>query len=379
MFDSLQRSWDLLSESLGVLARDQRLLWFPVLSAITTLVVNLTFLLPLYAGGLLDDAALRHSLRHGDSATYFLLFVFYYVNYFITIFFNSALVGAAGLSLEGVPATVNDGLRMAGDRLGRIAYWTLIASTVGLLLRAFESRTGRAGRFLTVLLGIAWSLLTYFIVPVLVFEDRPVFDSVDRAVALFRKAWGEEVTGGLSFGLIGLLASLPAFFVVFASFKSHSLLGLGLALSYLLFLATVSSAAKGVFTAALYRYAAHAEAPSWFSGNVIQRAFASPGGGISFHPAPHQTQPAVPASLLSVEVVSSETGNTYLIRAQAGPAVYHASYTLQAADPGFQPDSWQPGTPLQLRIHGDWLLVSGPGSPELWCHFLKEKAAPHAH
>jgi uncharacterized protein DUF6159 len=376
MFDSLQRSWDLLTESISVLARDKRLLLFPVLSAIATVLVTLTFLMPLYASGALENLALKDSLRHGDSATYFLLFLFYYVNYFVTVFFNSALVAAAGLFLEGVPATVNDGLRVAGNRLGRIAYWTLIASTVGWLLRAVQGRAGRAGSLISGLFGIAWSLITYFIVPVIVFEDRPVFDSIDRSVTLFREAWGEEATSGVGFSLIWLLASIPAFLLVCATFRSHFMVGIGLAFFYFLFLATVGSAAKGVFTVALYRYAAHAEAPSWFSGNLIQSAFASHSGGISFGPAPDKTNPAIEALLLNVELIPSETRDTYLIRAQAGQTVYHASYRLEAVDPGFQPDSWQPGTPLKLRIYGDWLLISGPGCPQLWCHFFKV-AAPH--
>src|SRR5215470_13189549 len=126
MFERIPRTWDLLWESLSLLARDKRLLLFPVISAIATILINLTFLMPLFAIGVLENITLREHLRHGDSATYAVLFLFYYINYFVTIFFNSALVAAAGMALEGADVTVSDALGVAASRLGKIAYWAFV-------------------------------------------------------------------------------------------------------------------------------------------------------------------------------------------------------------------------------------------------------------
>jgi hypothetical protein len=372
MFESLQRSWDLLSESLSLLARDKRLLLFPIISAITTILVNLTFLMPLFASGMLSNVMLSDRLRHGDSATYGFLFVFYYINYFVTVFFNSALVAAAGMALEGAHVTLSAGLAVAGSRLGRIAYWTFIASTIGLVLRAIQNQAGRAGRAAAGLFGMAWSLVTYFIIPVMVFEDRPVFDSIDRSVKLFRKAWGEEATSGFGFGLIWMLASIPGFLLISFGGRARNLETATLGFFYFILLATLASAVRGIFTAALYRYAAHAEVPNWFSSHLIQGAFVSRGGGDEIQLGLTGNQPAIKGQLTDVEEIPGETQSTYLIRVKAGKTIYRASYEVDAIDPGFRPDSWNPGTPLELRISGKWLVISGPGCSGLWCPFFKD-------
>jgi hypothetical protein len=360
-----------LNESFSVLARDKRLLVFPLASFLATAGVVFSFAIPLYLSGAINDAALRNTFKSGTSVTYLLLFAFYYANYFVTIFFNSALVGAAGLFLAGGPATVGGGLRLAAKRIGRIASWTLVATTVGVVLRALERRTGR--NIVAGIFGIAWSLITYLIVPVLVFEDRPVFESVDRSVALFRKAWGEELTGGLGFGLIGMLAAVPSLLFIAAGYQRHFVLGVSAALVYGLILASAGSAAKGIFTASLYRYAASGDQPAWFSSSLIEGAFAPASGAKGGRTAVGQTS-AITATLLSVETIPSDTADTFLIRAQAANTVYHASYTREAVDVNFEPESWLPGTALEISEYGEWLFIKGPGAPRLCCHFFKVAA-----
>ena len=380
MLDSIARSWGLLRESLSVLRQNKRLLCFPVLSAISTVVVCVSFILPLYAGGAIGHPGSKDIPRSSESTDFVILFVFYYMNYFITIFFNSALVAAAGRSLERAPATVHDGLRTAGNRIGRIAYWALLATTVALLLSLFKRRTGPAGRAASALFGVAWSLVTYFMVPVIVFEDRPVWESIDRSMTLCRRAWGEEASSGIGFGLIWLLASTPALIVGFASFRARSMMGVGFAVLYLLLLATVSSATKAIFTAALYRYAVHAQGPSWFSSDLLSSAFAPGDNGTLFDTPADETKPLVDASLLDVSVIplekGLERGEMYVLRVKAGETEYHASYALNELDSGFRADSWKCGTALKLRINGRRLLISGPGCAALWCHFTK---APVSH
>ena len=378
MFDSLERSWSLLRESLAVLMRNKRLLWFPVLSALSTAVIVVSVLLPVYVSGALGR--LTAILNKGDSTSYALWFIFYCVHYFIVIFFNSALVGAAGRSLAGESATVNDGLRMAGNRIGRIAYWAVFATTVSLLLSVFRRRAatvGPAGRVASGVLSVAWSLVTYFIVPVLVFEDRPVLESIDRSMALCRKAWGEQASSGIGFGLIWLLASTPALIWAYLSFKSHSMTGLVTAAVYLMMLSTVSSAAKGIFTTALYRYAAHS-GPNWFANDLLSGAFDG-GKGTLFGAAGDDARPVLDGSLIDVKVIPLEKGldrgELYIMRIRAGATEYHASYPLGELEPGFRADSWESGTRLELRIDGDRMEISGPGCPGLRCHFTTARAS----
>ena len=371
MAGTLQNSWDLLSQSFSVLRKEKQLLFFPVLSAISTSLVIASFLLPLYASGELVQMAGKDFLKNAYAGTLLILFAFYYLTSFTTLFFNAALIASSGLVLKGYPASVSTGLRMAAARMGRIAYWALVASTIGWLLRAISNRGSRVGRFVSGIFGVGWAMLTYFILPVIIFEDIPVFQAMDRSVALVRKAWGEEAVGGVSFSILWFLAALPGFALIGYSSHVHSAVGIVAGVLYFLLLATVAPAATGVYTVAVYDYAAHSELPLGSRDRWVHDAYSSDNRSNSL-----ASEPVIEATLLSVEVMSSATGDTFLIRAQAGNTVYHASYSVEAIDGGFRADEWPPSTLVKLRVQGKWLIVSGPGSGEIPCHYF-QVAAPH--
>jgi len=85
---------------------------------------------------------------------------FYILAYFIGLFFNTALVGAAMIRLDGGNPIVGDGLRSAWSRVGRIFGYACIAATVGMFLRALEDRVGWIGTIIVKLIGVAWAIAT---------------------------------------------------------------------------------------------------------------------------------------------------------------------------------------------------------------------------
>lgn len=270
MFASLENTWGLTKQSFAVLRADKEILLFPVMSAAAAILVTLTFFIPLLLTGALQSSG----EARGSVANLVVLFAFYYANYFVIVFFNSAMVACASIRLSGGAPTVGDGLRVARSRLGRIALWALVASTVGLLLRLLEERARKLSRLVIALLGATWTLLTYFMIPVLVFEDLTIGDSLRRSAELFRRNWGEEVVSGFSFGLLFFLLAIPGFLLGFLGFAVHPVAGVAVLALYFLVLAAVASAVKGIFVVALYRYATQGEVPSAFSPHLVQGAFA---------------------------------------------------------------------------------------------------------
>jgi hypothetical protein len=181
-------------------------------------------------------------------------------------------MGCANIRLSGGQPTVGAGFRMALSRVGPIAVWALVAASVGLVLSSLRDRRNQLMSFVAAGLNLAWSLITYLIVPVLLFEDRGVFGSLHRSEQLFRSHWGEQVAGSFGFGLLSTLLSIPAVLLALACWRVDPIAGIILAAVYLLILATVTSAVKGVFTVALYRYATAGSAPSGFSADAIDGA-----------------------------------------------------------------------------------------------------------
>jgi len=270
MFDRMSRTWELTKQSFAVIAADKRLLIFPVLSGIAVIIVSISFLIPVLASGTLENP-------QTTGTDYVVMFLFYFANYFVVLFFNCALVACANICLSGGHATVKDGLSAAWSRLPRIFLWAIVAATVGFLIRMIEERAEKIGRIVAWLLGTAWTLMTYFIIPVLMFEDAGVIDSVKRSTAVLKKTWGEEIASGFSFGLIWLAALIPGAVLTYVCWMVHPLLGVAVGVAYMLLLAVVGAAVKSIFTVALYRYASQGLASEGFSQDQMQGAFISRG------------------------------------------------------------------------------------------------------
>ena len=263
---TLDRTWQLYKQSFKVLSADVEILLFPVMSTIAAIAVAASFFIPLYQLGALEAIG-RHTAKWDD---YVVLFAWYYANFFVVIFFNSALVGCASIRLSGGDPTVGDGLRIAFSRIHRIMAWTLVASTVGLVLQSLRNKRNLLGGLFGAALGIGWTLITYLIVPVILLEDRGIMDSIYRSAELFRKNWGEQVAGSFGFGLLNLLLFTPGLLMGFLLWQVDRPIAVIVAVVYLLILSAVSSAVKGIFTVALYRYATSGQAPAGFSAEWIE-------------------------------------------------------------------------------------------------------------
>jgi len=266
----------MMKASAAVLRMDPELLVFPLLSGIAVIAVSATFILPIvFLGGGME------TLEDGSGYLgYVVGFLYYLVLYAVVFFFNTALMGAAMIRLEGGDPTVKDGLEIAFNKLGPILEYAAIAATVGMILRALEEKAGFIGRIVIGLIGIGWNLATYLAVPVLVTKDVSAFDAVKESASLFRKTWGEQVVGNAGIGLatfVILLAMTAAAIPVFllAATLSPALVvvvGISLAGGYLC-LILLSSALNGVYCAALYRYATIGDPGRPFNAEMMRGAF----------------------------------------------------------------------------------------------------------
>ena len=272
MFERIIRSWQLVKTSWGILMEDKKLLAFPFLSGIVTLLVIATFVLPLF----LTDSA--YSFSTNSAAGIILLFVFYVVSYFVVIFFNVGLISCVNARLQGRSMTIGDGLRTAFRHLGSIVVWAVIAATVGLILRMIEDRAGLLGQVAAAIAGGVWSLVTMFVVPVLVLEEKGVFTAMKESLTLFKKTWGESVAGtisiGLIFGIIGVAGLLLVFATLLAGNFTLFIAAIALFIVLVVVLGIIASAMQGIFTVALYTYAKTGQVPSVYDRGLVEQAFA---------------------------------------------------------------------------------------------------------
>jgi hypothetical protein len=272
--NTIRRSYALFCESLSVLAKDKEILVFPLLSGVITILAFATMVVAGVTSGLLEHLGKQDN----QPLAYAILFVWYFVSWFIVLFFNVAVVHCASVRLRGGDPTVADGFRAATQHLGRIAAWALISATVGLILRIIADRAKILGRIVVWLVGAAWSIATYFIVPVMIFERRTLRDSVKQSTQLIARTWGEGLSAAVGIGAFSTLLALAGLLVpvvlLFIS-PAAALIGLGLLIVYWIGLAILTAALSGIFRTALYLYATEGRTPAGFSPEYVQNAFAA--------------------------------------------------------------------------------------------------------
>jgi len=255
---------------------DKKLIVFPILSGSGCLLVVASFVLPFFV----HPAFLKFNGNAIPPWVYVVVFAFYFCNYFIITFCNAALISCALIRFNGGEPSIADGLSAAASRLPQILAWSLVSATVGCLLKVVENAHEKAGQFISSLLGTAWAIMTYFVVPVLVVENVGPFEAIQRSMSILKKTWGEALVGKVGLGFFLFLLALPGgvFLGLGVLAFSGALQWVGaclvaLAVVYLLLYAAVSSAIQGIFVGALYQFASHGSVPEGFDPQCMEHAF----------------------------------------------------------------------------------------------------------
>lgn len=271
----LARTWQLMGASWRMLQQDKRLIVFPLISGVALAIIIILFVVPIFVA----FAGQPHASGpvHMTLPMYAAMFVFYFLDYFVIIFFNSALIACVLKQIDGEPPTLGYGLAVARQRLPQILGWALLTSTVGILLRMLEEKVGLIGRIVVGLLGMAWSVTSFLVVPVMVAEGSGPIESYKRSVAMLRQTWGEQIIGNVGFGLLfAVFGVAPAFLLVLLAAQGGKRIFLAIAailVVYLVLLALVQSTLQTIYQVAIYLYAANGEAPPGFDGQLVAGAF----------------------------------------------------------------------------------------------------------
>ena len=207
-----------------------------------------------------------------------------YLATFVTIYCGVGLAAATAQVMDGQDATLKSGMAAARPHLGKIAKWALVQATVGLLLNVLQSLADSdngllriVGLVLTLLVSVAWTLASFFVIPLLAFENLGPGDALKRSVAMIKQHWGEGVIGSAAIGGIVFLAGfLPACLLIFLGVAAGGPAAYGMiavAVIILVIAAVVGNTLSQVFRVALYRFVTgNGEAPG-FSTEDLEHAF----------------------------------------------------------------------------------------------------------
>jgi len=299
-----QRSWLLLKSSLSVISANKQLLVFPIVIFSLTIVIGLFFLAPAvlrptgYSYAQPEHwQAIYHSLftqspdpagREASQVAFTpgavaYLALLYLVSMFFATFFNVAFYNEILAALSGQPVSIGRGLKFACTRWKAVLMWTLFAGLVGLIIKAIEQRFAIVGRIIARFVGLAWSIASVFVIPIIVREEQganPV-NMIKRSAGILKRTWGEALIGyvGLAFAnMLILIASVVVLTgALFASIALNNFWLLAITgftwLVGMFAWAYLTGVASQVYKGALYLYAAEGVIPKPFSQEMLQMAW----------------------------------------------------------------------------------------------------------
>jgi hypothetical protein len=281
MSNAFTRSWEITKLSFNVMKADKELFLFPVVGGIFSMLFVITMLFPVVITSLLQEQGIVTG-----GLFYLIIFMIYFGLAFIATFFNVCVVYTTKTRFDGGNATFMDSIRFAFSRIHLIAAWSLLSATVGLILRLLDNLAERMGtvgeiimKIVISLLGAAWSIVTIFVVPGMVYNDLGPFSAIKNSIDVLKKTWGESLVRMFSLGIMQFLfyvVGIAAFIGLLFVLPTDGIVVVGLiilAVLYLVAVTLVFSVMNAIFNTALYAYAKTGKVPSGFSNDAIQGAF----------------------------------------------------------------------------------------------------------
>lgn len=246
----LSNGWKIALNSFKVLKENRQLIIFPLLSGLSLILIMGSFFTALlgFSGWNINNLDTPDTV-----ASYALLFVYYIVNYFVVVFFNMALIHCTSLYFKGEEVTVRKGIDFSLSRIGTIFAWAVFAGSIGAVLKIIQENVGILGKIITGLLGVVWGIATFFVVPIIAYENMGPLDAFKRSAKLMKEKWGESIGAGFSFGLIQLAGIvITAVVAITIGATIHLFAGIAVGILGILLLQTIISAAQTIFVSTVY-------------------------------------------------------------------------------------------------------------------------------
>jgi hypothetical protein len=257
VFERVRTGFALVRRSGSALRDHPKLAVFPIIAGIT----SFAFLGVLWLSVFSMD---------GDptTITYVGLFAYYLGTTFISSYSMAALMYCSRQVFRGETPRIGAGLRAASRNVGPLLVWSIVAAVVGVLIRALEENDTILSEIAAAVFSVAWTVMTFFVVPVVVFEDVSVVEMFSRSKDTVVETWGESMGAVGSIGVVtvvlGLLGAIPGVLILWLAPPGAGMLGfLALVVSVLLAV-LLGQTLTGIAKTALYLYATEDEAPSYF-------------------------------------------------------------------------------------------------------------------
>ena len=264
-FATIGRGWEMSKLSMSVVKKDPELMVYMILAGVMSLACLIGMSMPQFL-----EMGWAVNADGSFTGTYLgFTFVGYMLLSIVVVFWNCAIIANANIRLTGGDPKFADGVNAALKRLPIIIVWGIIAGTVGLLLKFLEgvarsSDHPAAAALATVIHiigGLAWWVMTFFMIPHLILENKSIGDALKASKATFFDTWGENIVSGLGIGAIAFLFGIPIVLLTIGLTAVAGPFGLLVGAVLIGLLIAWANAAEQVAVVALFRYAKDKKMP----------------------------------------------------------------------------------------------------------------------
>ncbi len=249
-FKKLSSGWSMGMSSLKVIRDNKQLVLFPIISGVVLIFLVASFVGVAYAS---FGTEYESVVEQSSVTDYVIAFVYYLVSYFIIVFFNIGLVHCTRLYFQGEKVSFKEGINFSMKRLPVIFSWAVLSATVGIIIKAIQENSGSLGNIISGLIGVVWSIATFFVVPILAYENLGPIDALKRSASIMKNKWGESIGASFSFGILSLVGiiiiALPVGFIIGLI---NPIAGIAAGFLIVVLIQSIVSSAEMVFIASVY-------------------------------------------------------------------------------------------------------------------------------
>lgn len=272
--------------SWNVLLLDKKLLLVPLLAFLASLAVFIPYFGIIFLS--YDMAPSGDGSHESGGILEYLMIPFwlslYLVLGFISTFSTAVVIDNALKRFAGQPHSLKGSFRAAWAKKGSLAAFSVLSTTIGLVLGFIEERIPFGGKVVAWLVSASWTIATLFAIPAILHSKEYIgpFDATKQSIATIKKVWGEGVVSQLAISLIAGITMITLGFAYFAVFVG-SLIALDplhytyaimpvttLFFAVLIGLSIIFNTLIMIARAALYHFAVTGEAPSTFDSELLR-------------------------------------------------------------------------------------------------------------
>jgi hypothetical protein len=253
------------------MARDEPgLMMVPVVAFLIQLVILGVAFVALYPTLHMNSA--NGQAVHFSPGQWLIVVVAGVLTMFVSVLSHATIISRVMARFHGQGVSNAQAARAALTKSPQLWAWAFINYVVISILRNIGNR-GIIGLLVGALLRAGWMLASFFVVPVILFEDMGAVSAIKRSVHLCKSRWGENIVGNGALGIIGFVAILVDIVVAVLLGAVFAPLGAAVGIIGLVAILLVLTVASAAFNAALYWYAVTDQSPGQYSVGDLQAAY----------------------------------------------------------------------------------------------------------